>query len=90
MDIEAFEKIIDDEDGFASRPKVDIEGDYTILGLLLIQKYLPKSGIEGADHDIIYGADVDALVEAGITEEDAIMLRDLNWMIRDGYMAKFV
>ena len=52
-----------------------------LLGLNLIAKYLPKSGVEAANHDIIYACDVDQLLDAGITEEDAIELRNMNWMI---------
>jgi len=66
------------------------EGDNAIAGLQIIIKYLPKSGIEGADHDIIYSCDVEELVEAGITEEDTRQLREWNWMIQDGYLACFV
>ena len=60
-------------------------------GLLIIQKYTPNKGIEGADHDIIYSVDIDELIAAEITEEDAIKLRSLNWMVSDNsYMACFV
>ena len=51
------------------------------LGLKIITKYLPKVGIEAAEHDIIYSAGVDELLEAGITEEDVTELQKLNWMI---------
>ncbi len=59
----------------------DYEGDNALLGLIIINKYLPKMGIEAAEHDIIYSGDVDELIKAGITEEDVITLRRLNWMI---------
>ena len=68
-----------------------IDDDNAFVGLQIIRKYLPKSGIEGADHDVIYSASVEKLLEAGITKEDAIELRRLNWMIEDGeYLACFV
>lgn len=61
-----------------------------LLGLNLIAKYLPKRGIEGAIHDEIYACGVDELLEAGLTEEDAIQLRKMNWMIDESSLAKFV
>lgn len=56
------------------------DADNALLGLNIIAKYCPKRGIEGADHDVIYAVDADELAEAGITEEDAIKLRTMNWM----------
>lgn len=55
--------------------------DNALLGLIIINKYLPKMGVEAAEHDIIYSGAVDELIKAGITEEDVITLRRLNWMI---------
>ena len=52
-------------------------------GLVIISKYLPGKDLTGADHDIIYSVEVLELVEAGITEEEVVMLRDLHWMIDD-------
>lgn len=52
-----------------------------LLGLQIITKYLPESGIEGAQHDVIFSATISEILEAGITEEDVIELRKLNWMI---------
>ena len=51
------------------------------LGLKIITKYCPKDGIEGAAHDVIFSVTISEILEAGITEEDAIELRKLNWMI---------
>lgn len=51
------------------------------LGLKIITKYIPKGGICGADHDIIYSATISEILEAGITEEDTVELRKLNWII---------
>lgn len=83
MDRERFDEIFsEDSDKW--------EGDNAIQGLKIIEKYMPGSGIEGAEHDIIYSVEVDALIEAGITVEDAKKLRDINWMIDDGGMACFV
>lgn len=57
--------------------------DSTLAGLNVIAKYLPSKGVEGADHDIIYACDIDELVEAGITRDDALYLRQLSWMLQD-------
>lgn len=84
MDRDKFNEIFDG-DSF-----VTWEGDNALRGLKIIEKYLPGKGVEGAGHDIIYSVDADELIEAGITEEDAKSLRDINWMINDGYMACFV
>ena len=86
MTFEEFETIMEGDDDL-----MNIDDDNAFVGLQIIRKYLPKSGIEGADHDVIYSASVEKLLEAGITKEDAIELRRLNWMIEDGeYLACFV
>ena len=87
---EDFEKIFDDENAFDSKYFSEFKGDNALAGLKIIEKYLPLSGIEGAEHDIIYAAPFEELIEAGITKEDAIELRKLNWMIEDECMACFV
>lgn len=61
-----------------------------LLGLQIISKYLPNSGIGAASHDQIFACGVDEIVAAGITEEDAIQLRDMNWMIDEESLSKFV
>ena len=69
------------------------EQDRLLAGLNLIAKYLPKSGIEGADHDIIFACSVDDVVAAGITEEDALQLNAWNWFIESEsgeFIAHFV
>jgi hypothetical protein len=89
MTRERFQEIMeDDSDIKLSRYKKN----RALLGLNLMAKYLPNSGVEAADHDIIIGADIDPLLKAGLTEEDAIELRKLNWMIHDSgdCMACFV
>lgn len=49
-------------------------------GLLVIQQYLPNIGIRAAEHDTIYSATVQELVDVNISELDVFKLRDLNWM----------
>ena len=55
--------------------------DNALLGLNIIAKYLPLSGVEYAEHDEIWACGVEELLKAGLTEEDATELRNLNWMI---------
>ncbi len=62
-----------DFDGFRGKSRV-------MLGLNLITKYIPNPNISPA-HDIIYVCDVDSLLQAGLTEEDARELCRMNWMI---------
>ena len=59
----------------------DWEGDNAFQGLQILSKYT-KFLIHGAEHDIIYSEDVDEIVDK-MSEEDAVNLRKLNWMIDD-------
>jgi len=66
------------------------DGDNTYQGLQIIAKYTDNV-IQGAGHDIIFSEDIETLIENGITEEDVIALRKLNWMIEDcTHLACFV
>jgi hypothetical protein len=87
MNREKFIKILDGEGrGW--------EGDNAIQGLKIIEKYIDPQKtdlIQGAEHDIIWSVGIDKLIEAGITEQDAEKLRDLNWMVEDDeYLACYV
>ena len=70
------------------------KGDNAFQGLQIIAKYISAEEntlLVGANHDIIYSVDVDKLIEAGITEDDATAFRHLNWMVEDdSYLACFV
>jgi hypothetical protein len=67
---------------FESDDTVSWEGDNALLGLNIIAKYFPnKTVLQAAEHDVIYSVYTHEIVEACITEEDAIKLRSLNWMI---------
>lgn len=59
------------------------EQENILLGLNIIVKYLSKSGVEAAEHDIVFACGIDEILEAGLTEEDAVELCNLNWMIDD-------
>jgi hypothetical protein len=66
------------------------EGDNAYKGLQIIAKYTDNI-VQGAGHDIIYSENIDTLIENGITEEDVIALRELNWMIYEcDYLACYV
>ena len=86
MTIEMFEDIF----GKDSDMGMMGDGDNALNGLNIIKKYMPKKGIEGVDHDIIYSVGVEELIEAGITIEDTEKLSKLNWMIQDDYLACYV
>lgn len=77
MTEEEFVQIMESE-----QPDSDSKSDI-FDGLVIMRKYLPNANIAAAEHDEVYGPDIDDLVKAGITEEDAKALRSLNWMIDD-------
>lgn len=84
MTLERFEEIFD-----------TTESDYTqnskiFKGLDIIRKWLPNADIEAAEHDIVYAADVDELIEAGITEDDVREIAKLAWHIDEGALTHFV
>lgn len=59
--------------------KSNWEGDNAFQGLQILSKY-SDNVICSAEHDIIYSVVVADIIDA-ITEEDAIALAKLNWMI---------
>ena len=67
------------------------DGDNAFQGLQILAKYTDKDVVCGAEHDIIYSVDIDKVID-DLTEEDAIQLAKLNWMIDDefGCFACFV
>ena len=75
MNREQFEEIFDNT-------KSKWDGDNAFQGLLILRKYIKYHDVIcGAEHDEIYSVDVDEILEAGITEEDATDLAKLNWHI---------
>jgi hypothetical protein len=70
-----------------------IEGDNTLRGLIIMSGYIDRNNsriIKGADHDVIYGPQIDTLIEAGITEEDVDHLNQNGWFIEDDGLQHFV
>ena len=84
MTAKEFCNLMDQEDKGINRT-----GDNAFKGLQILSKYTDDL-VCTAEHDIIYSEDVDVLLEAGITEDDAKKLRDLNWMIDEDCLACFV
>ena len=82
MDRKRFLEIMNDDE-IGGTKMFSETGCNATKGLLVLQKYLPLSGIEGANREVIYSVSVEKIVEAGITEEDAIELRAQNWMAED-------
>lgn len=81
MTPERFQEIFDNT-------KSEWEGDNALQGCIIISKYIdPKKEaiLAAAEHDIIYSVDVEDILNAGITEEDAVALAKLNWMIDTEY-----
>lgn len=81
MTVERFHQIFEEADSKWT-------GDNAFAGLQIIAKYIdPKQNdiIKGAEHDVLYSVNVDKIIEAGITEEDAIALAQLNWSIDEGF-----
>jgi len=71
-------------EGIFSDDNSDWDGDNAWQGLQILAKYvnpMKTDLIAGADHDVIYSVNVDEVLNAGLTEEDAKALRKLNWMI---------
>lgn len=61
----------------------DFKGCDVFKGLTIVAKYIdPKkhSLFGSAEHDQIWSVSLRDLVDAGITKEDAVALRNLNWM----------
>lgn len=86
MNEERFLEIMSDDD-IDTSPAFQM-GCNIMRGLKIIEKYIPGAGIEGASCDIVFSVNIDRLVNAGITEEDAIALRAENWMVEEeAYMA---
>lgn len=67
---------------FESVTDCHLRGDNAVQGILIFAKYLDPAThtiITGAGHEEIYGPDADALIDKGLTEEDALALAKLNW-----------
>ncbi len=68
-------------------------GDNAFFGLKILEKYIdPREEdlITGAQHDQIFSIGVEDAVNAGLTEEDVIKLREYNWMIEEDAFSCFV
>jgi hypothetical protein len=72
MELSKLNKIFDETES-------EWEGDNAFKGLLILSKYTDYV-LHAAEHDEIYSCDVADVIDK-ITEEDAIALAKLNWMI---------
>lgn len=64
------------------------KGDNAFQGLQIIAEYFDiknKTILAAAGREVIYSVDVDEAIEAGLTEEDANKLAELNWMIDEDF-----
>lgn len=85
MTYEEFERTMSD------KQVVDLKWDNAYRGLEIIRKYFPiETIICSVGYEQIYSVEARELVERGITNEDAILLAKLNWMIDEDAMACFV
>ena len=88
MIVEEFEKLFHEEED------INWDGDNTFQGLLIIAKYINPNDsiiIVAAKHDVVCSVEVKELCDAGITKEDVIALRKLNWSIEnEHYLMCFV
>jgi hypothetical protein len=70
------------------------EGDNAFQGLQIIAKYIDPAKhiiIDGAGHDELWSVDISKIIEAGITRDDVVALRKLNWSLNDDtYLMLFV
>ena len=87
MNREELDKIFESEEII-----IQWEGDNVFQGLIIINKYISGNNtiIISAKKDIIYSVDINKIILSGLTEEDAIKLRKLNWMEDSGHLACFV
>lgn len=82
---EFLERLADDSLPYEHQPKG------TIDGLLIINKYIKdKELVDAAAHDQIWSVSVDALIEAGISEEDTTELIKRGWFEDQGCLSSFV
>jgi hypothetical protein len=86
MKVERFCELMSGDSG---RALSDV-GCNALEGLKIINSIMPNRGISGAGHDVIYSASIYEIIEAGITEEQVLKLRELNWMIDEDSLACFV
>ena len=85
MTVDELEKIMNEEYDCEPTKKNEI-----LAGLNIMVKYLPETGIICAQHDEVWSASIEDLLDAGLTEDDAIQLRKLGWRIDCDTMSHFV
>ena len=66
----------------------DWDGDNVMQGLLIIAKYFDskkETTMISVGYKILYSVDIQAIIDKGLTKEDAVKLRGLNWMIESKF-----
>ena len=76
MTEDELKKIMDEDFDYESTKQNKI-----LMGLNIMVKYLPATGIICAEHDQVWSASIEDLLNAGLTEDDAVKLRNLGWRI---------
>lgn len=80
MTRERFDDIMDQDIPWGNR----IEGNTIFKGLAIVNEYVENYDIEGG-HEIIYGIEIDELIEAGVTEDHVLELNKMGWFIDEDY-----
>lgn len=60
------------------------------IGLQIMGKYIKNINVDAVSHDELFSCNIDYLIEANITEEDAKKLSELGWREYEDSMAHFV
>jgi len=89
VELETFLDIMKNDDLGGEKLR-DLNDCNAVVGLAIMRKYIPKLGILTAAYEVIYSVSPEDLVKAGITVEDAVYLREINWMVSEYRMACFV
>lgn len=89
MNIDELKQIMADDDiGGADLMKVKCNA---YEGLKILNKYTKKPLVRHAEYKIIYSISLIDAISTGMTRDDAIKLRRLNWMSdQNGHFACFI
>ena len=80
---EKFKKLIDDA------KYISTSSDKIFEGLKILSKYTSYL-VQGAGHDLVYGPNIDKLINNNISEIDIVMLGHLGWFVEDNtYLAHY-
>ena len=63
--------------------------DSILEGLQILSKYSNNSTLKATEHEILYSISPQESIDNGITEEDVVQLKGLNWMLHEEAFACF-